>query len=188
MNQREIIPIEYIIELGLIRKRNQCAKCGKEMDVENYNIQLCKSCRKISLEKYTKEELTKGGKWDECRMKELKTLKDINLTEIEHDFEMDGTDYVQEDIKNLLKAEAIKWVKELNKIYNSEIPSYDSDKEYGGAIKFKEFFISKFKINIDVDDEYGWTYQEIKILMDFIKHFFNITAEELVNDLKGDMK
>ncbi|HUS48773.1 MAG TPA: hypothetical protein VMZ91_01295 [Candidatus Paceibacterota bacterium] len=51
------IPIEYIIELGLIRKRNKCAKCGKEMDVPFPNIQLCKSCRKIELDKYSNKLL-----------------------------------------------------------------------------------------------------------------------------------
>ena len=48
------VPVEYIIELGLIRKRNLCAKCGKKMDVKNYNIQLCKSCRRGELEKEIK--------------------------------------------------------------------------------------------------------------------------------------
>ena len=47
------IPIDYIIEIGLLRKRNKCAKCGNEMDVPNHNIQLCKSCRMIDLEKYS---------------------------------------------------------------------------------------------------------------------------------------
>ncbi len=46
------IPIEYIIELGLIRKRNKCALCGKEMNIKDYHIQLCKSCREIELDKY----------------------------------------------------------------------------------------------------------------------------------------
>ena len=45
------IPISVIIELGLIRKRDRCAKCGKEMDVPNYNIQLCRDCRKTELDK-----------------------------------------------------------------------------------------------------------------------------------------
>jgi len=34
------------IELGLIRKRNNCAKCNKTMDIKNYHIQLCSKCRK----------------------------------------------------------------------------------------------------------------------------------------------
>ena len=49
------IPINYIIELGLIRKRNKCAKCNKDMDVLDYNIQLCKRCRTQELDKYAKE-------------------------------------------------------------------------------------------------------------------------------------
>jgi len=48
------IPINYVIELGLIRTRNKCARCNNEMDVPNYNIQLCKSCRKIELDKYAR--------------------------------------------------------------------------------------------------------------------------------------
>lgn len=39
------IPDKYIIELGLIRKQDVCAKCGKIMDIKNYHIQLCRSCR-----------------------------------------------------------------------------------------------------------------------------------------------
>lgn len=50
------IPINYIIELGFIRKRNECAKCDKKMDVPNYHIQLCKSCRKKELNKYIKSQ------------------------------------------------------------------------------------------------------------------------------------
>jgi len=51
------IPVKYIIELGLIRKKEICAKCGKKMDIKDYHIQLCKSCRKVELDKYTKEIL-----------------------------------------------------------------------------------------------------------------------------------
>ncbi len=49
---KDKIPVNYIIELGLIRKRDRCAKCGKKMDVTNYHIQLCKSCRGVELETY----------------------------------------------------------------------------------------------------------------------------------------
>lgn len=45
-----------IIELGLIRKRNRCALCGREMDVPNYNIQLCSSCRKKELDEFVISE------------------------------------------------------------------------------------------------------------------------------------
>lgn len=51
------IPIKYIIEIGLLRKRNKCAKCGKKIDIINHNIQLCRECRLVELEKYTKEQL-----------------------------------------------------------------------------------------------------------------------------------
>ena len=46
------IPIEQIIEMGMIRKRNRCANCGREMDVLHYNIQLCRKCRKKELNKF----------------------------------------------------------------------------------------------------------------------------------------
>lgn len=46
------IPISFVIELGLIRKRDVCAKCGRRMDVPRYNIQLCSKCRKVELDKY----------------------------------------------------------------------------------------------------------------------------------------
>ncbi len=49
------IPIKYIIEIGLLRKKNQCAKCRKKIDVGNHNIQLCKKCRIEELEKYSRE-------------------------------------------------------------------------------------------------------------------------------------
>jgi len=50
------IPIKYIIELGMLRKRNRCAKCNKEMDVPNHNIQLCFKCRDEELTKYAIEK------------------------------------------------------------------------------------------------------------------------------------
>jgi len=57
MPQINKIPINYVIELGLIRKRNKCAKCGEEMDVPDYNIQLCEKCRTEELDKYAKDIL-----------------------------------------------------------------------------------------------------------------------------------
>jgi len=56
------IPIEYIIELGLIRKRNKCAKCGEKMDVVNYNIQLCRQCRLVELSKILTKKRNKTKK------------------------------------------------------------------------------------------------------------------------------
>ncbi len=51
----EKIPIRYIIELGLIRKRGVCAKCEKVMDVLKYHIQLCRKCRIEELDKFTQD-------------------------------------------------------------------------------------------------------------------------------------
>ena len=45
------IPIEYIIELGLLRKRNICALCKRNMNCKDYHIQLCRECRLKELEK-----------------------------------------------------------------------------------------------------------------------------------------
>jgi len=56
----EQIPIKYVIELGLIRKKNKCAKCGKEMDIPDYHIQLCKKCREKELDKYAKRRFKNG--------------------------------------------------------------------------------------------------------------------------------
>lgn len=46
------IPVKYIIELGLIRKRGLCALCDNKMDVDNHHIQLCKSCRLKEFSKF----------------------------------------------------------------------------------------------------------------------------------------
>lgn len=54
------IPIKYVIELGLIRKRDKCAKCGQDMDVPDYHIQLCMNCRKLELDKYVLQNIGKG--------------------------------------------------------------------------------------------------------------------------------
>ena len=51
------IPIEFIIELGLIRKRNVCAKCGKKMDIKDYHIQLCRDCRLIEFDRISEETI-----------------------------------------------------------------------------------------------------------------------------------
>ncbi len=45
------IPMKYIIELGMIRKRDKCAKCKNKMNVPHYHIQLCKKCRLVELDK-----------------------------------------------------------------------------------------------------------------------------------------
>jgi hypothetical protein len=49
------IPMRFIIEIGLLRKKNKCANCKKKMDVKDYHIQLCKKCRVVELDKYSKE-------------------------------------------------------------------------------------------------------------------------------------
>ena len=67
------IPIKYIIELGLIRKRDNCAKCGKKMDVKDYHIQLCKFCRNIYLKEYVMSDVTITR--EKSIIKKLKSMK-----------------------------------------------------------------------------------------------------------------
>lgn len=46
------IPAKYIIEIGLLRKRNKCALCGSQIkNIPNHNIQLCLKCREVELKK-----------------------------------------------------------------------------------------------------------------------------------------
>ena len=59
VSKRNTIPMRYVIELGLIRRRDICAKCGNKIDIEDYHIQLCKSCRMVELEKYAENMLDK---------------------------------------------------------------------------------------------------------------------------------
>ena len=44
-----------ILELGLLRKRNECAICFKLINIQNYNIQLCKECRKTLINRQTED-------------------------------------------------------------------------------------------------------------------------------------
>ena len=44
---------DLIIELGLLRKRNECAICFKQIDIKDYSIQMCKNCRNIYLKRYS---------------------------------------------------------------------------------------------------------------------------------------
>ena len=46
------IPVEFIIEIGLYRKKSRCALCNNKMDVPRPNIQLCISCREKELHLY----------------------------------------------------------------------------------------------------------------------------------------
>lgn len=54
-NQNIEIPSRYIIEVGLCRKRDVCARCGNRMNVPSYNIQLCMNCRATELAKFAYE-------------------------------------------------------------------------------------------------------------------------------------
>lgn len=56
------VPIKYVIEIGLLRKRNKCANCMKEVkDIPNHNIQLCRNCRLVEFEKFLEESYSVGG-------------------------------------------------------------------------------------------------------------------------------
>ncbi len=60
---------EIIIQIGQDRVRNICSICHKKMDIKNYHIQLCKSCRRTQLnieldkvlKKVTKQEDQDGN-------------------------------------------------------------------------------------------------------------------------------
>ena len=109
-------------------------------------------------------------------MTELKTLKDLKEKEImceDCDYEygvhkknFDYPDYV--DYKKL-KQEAIKWLKELHKYY-----TWSSVNKY-----LKPKFPEK------IEDELGVCSDNIDCIcgetaiIEFIKHFFNITEEDL---------
>lgn len=79
-------------------------------------------------------------------MTQLKTLKDLFTDFDDHDMNPNG---VISDFQNDLKAEAIKWIKELE-----ENPQPNTSQFYD-----------------ENDDSY--------LAVTFIKHFFNITDEEL---------
>lgn len=53
------IPVEYIIEIGMLRKRNKCALCKSQIkNIKDHNIQLCLKCRNIEFPKlFTKVEV-----------------------------------------------------------------------------------------------------------------------------------
>jgi Zn finger protein HypA/HybF involved in hydrogenase expression len=41
------IPMQTIIDMGMLRKQNKCTNCKRKMDLEYYNVQLCRKCRII---------------------------------------------------------------------------------------------------------------------------------------------
>lgn len=36
---------QIVVDMGMLRKRNECASCGKRVDIKDYHIQLCRKCR-----------------------------------------------------------------------------------------------------------------------------------------------
>ena len=70
-----IISIDQIIQIGIFRKHNKCAWCKKDMDMKNYNIQLCRSCRLKSMEKVLKED-NKGDWQNALKYENLKIKED----------------------------------------------------------------------------------------------------------------
>ena len=84
-------------------------------------------------------------------MTELKTLKDI--------FPVHNTDESYQEYDDILRAEAIKWIKN----YQAGIEWHDNM-----ALKKCISFESSQILNA-----------QLSARIDFIKHFFNITEEEL---------
>lgn len=74
-----------------------------------------------------------------------------------------------------LRAEAIKWIKELKKV---DIEYTPFDNKNKNELR-KKVFENTFGIEIILDDEYDWQYAMRDFLVSFIKHFFNLTEEEL---------
>lgn len=58
-NNRELLT-NLVIELGLLRIKDKCALCGKQIDIENYHIQLCRICRIGVLDKYNSSSDLRG--------------------------------------------------------------------------------------------------------------------------------
>ena len=96
----------------------------------------------------------------------LNTLKDLDF------MNMASGDYGcacfadEDEIKKELKQEAIKWIKELERCIEEHV-GRDEICDYNT----KELGISLWGIPYEQDD--------IPPVIDFIKHFFNITEEDL---------
>jgi len=86
----------------------------------------------------------------------LKTLKDFSEFRFDYTDEDDPLIHIKE-----LKAEAVKWVKELKEHENNGI----SDK-----IGFESYEFTKF---------YDWQNDTFYQIREWIKHFFNLTEEDL---------
>jgi hypothetical protein len=86
-------------------------------------------------------------------MKELKTLKDLNFYGC-----------YAKDIKDLLKQEAIKWVKAMKKIYEK------------GETLFKEHgkLTEDFELNL-----FAYEQDDIAGAVKFAMYFFNLTEKDL---------
>ena len=101
-------------------------------------------------------------------MTELKTLKDISrLFNSEHLLNDDS------DTFGAIRIEAIKWIKELEKIdvpYNYVGFCLICQQHMTDDIELRTCE-HDFKNRLDQSDRIGW--------IDCFKHFFNITAEEL---------
>ncbi len=94
---------------------------------------------------------------------ELKTLKDLNLG-------YEGHTPEDERIRKKLRTEAIKWMNGMDKAKFKSGDNYETHKE---RLKgFEDFY----------DDEYD-SFDEV---INFIKHFFNITEEDLMEGIEPE--
>lgn len=102
-------------------------------------------------------------------MNELKTLKDL-----EEEYREENRDYQNQMLEGLgvfddVKKEAIKWIKELEKEH------FNHNKVDGSDFPIKP---EKCDCWYDCDDSF-YSFCMVNQKIKWIKHFFNITEEEL---------
>lgn len=104
----------------------------------------------------------------------LKTLRELQEKWIDYQMNDDDKAMIL-DLFDDLKGEAVKWIKELKRV---DIEYTPFDEKNKNELR-KKVFEDIFGIEIVLDDEYDWQYVMRDFLVSFIKHFFNLTEEEL---------
>jgi hypothetical protein len=107
-------------------------------------------------------------------MTELKTLKD--LPKARKVFNFTEEEFTSDEN---LKAEAVKFVKELRNIDTKYYRCYNEEENKIGEERDKDF-LEKFGFKLPIDDEYDWTDKIIDCLIKMIIHFFNLSEGDLI--------